>query len=219
MRHHRDDVVAARLALQRLVAVLDRLRVVLDLVIELRQHLVALRQLRIRHEARRRGFGHGLLGARVVLLLQQRETGPLVDRERLVLRLRLDRVSLGESRERLVPVLGVEGLLRGAQWLGHLGADLRRALRDGNRRDAAMRRWTSSCRQPPSQPPGSSSLFSLLTSRADQEAHLHTLYRQAAVSRTRSARSTRRLHRRRPATGGRRRAGRPLDAPARGCST
>ncbi len=124
VRHHRADVRAARNGRDVLLAVLDGLRVVLELVVELRHRLVALRKVRLRHEAGRDGSLERRLGARIVLGLDPREPAELVHHERFIRCLRLDRRGLVDVRDRLGPFLLGHGLLGRPQRLGHFRAEL-----------------------------------------------------------------------------------------------
>jgi hypothetical protein len=112
--------------LHREVAELDGLRIVLVLVRELQQHLVAVRPVRFRHARRtKRGFKFAL-GFRVLLEVHIGHAAVLVDREFEPLGLlALDGgVDLAHLREHLVPLLLVGRLFGGPQDLLYLLRDL-----------------------------------------------------------------------------------------------
>ena len=117
-----------------LVAVLDRLRVVLGLKIELREHLGALRKIRGRHIARLDRRLEAGRGRGIVLLVELNEAAQLADHEFVVGALTLDRARGFDPFHCLRPVLGLDGLLRSRQRLLHLGIELRglRILSDRN---------------------------------------------------------------------------------------
>ncbi len=117
-------VLVARGRLKVLVGVLDRLAEVVAAVIELCQRLGTLQLLAGGHQAR----GHLLLeqarGIQVSALLQVHVPQQFVDLVLLERRLRADRVRLLDGGEGLVPLLALNGFLRGLEVLADRRADL-----------------------------------------------------------------------------------------------